>query len=74
MRIRGQEVGERGDERGLAATAFADNADHLARLRLNVDMAQRVDLPLRRQVPDTQIARGQRSGHDGRPALRRGSR
>ena len=44
--IGGQQVDERGGERGLAAAAFADDADHLAGVGVKVGGAQRLHRPM----------------------------
>ena len=47
---------DRRDQRGLAAAALADQADDLAARHHEIDVAQRVDPPARREEIDRQVA------------------
>ena len=58
----------RGDERGLAAAALADDADDLAGLRLEIGMAQRMHGAALRQIVDGEVVDlEERAGHLRRP-------
>ena len=69
-----QQVGYRRDEGGLAATAFADDADDLAGPRLEIDMAQGAHPSGRGGVVDREVGNGEEwTRHSDLRTWRRGS-